>query len=237
MNTQLLLGAMVLVLIGLVGLLVFLKRRKSAPVTSASIPPIPSTQEANKHFTPANTMVAAQKKPGVNKKLLIFLAVIFNIILIGAVIFIGQSATQQSQTMDSQAQPTTITINPTDVVDPPPTSVPVEDPTPTCNPIDQNCGGISPTVKPTCTPMPLCVQQNICDIPEPQGGWCPTSPTSRVIIITPTPTSAVARTITTTRIPSGSAAGNVTTLPDAGNPAPLLMLIVPALLVAIAFIL
>lgn len=280
--TVALLGGMIVILAGLVGAFIYLKKRKKSPLTTDSLPPMPTQQEASQHFTPTPT-ITVKKKPNVNKKLIIALAVVFNIILIGGVVLIGQNLTQQQPiTINSSAAPTTPFPSPT--LDTSPT-LPASDSVGTNSRslLNQQTDGTasgsdaasaspSALANTTCTPMPPCVQQKTCDVAVPDAGWCPpekatgglsadsttgsttestqtspsvlsptvplpTQPTS--LTSTPTPILVAANYASPTTAPSGGVTGTAVlpTIPDVGNPLPLLLLIVPAFLVAIAFIL
>jgi hypothetical protein len=95
--TYIILAVLVVATLGLVGLLVFLKKRKNSPVTAASIPPMPTTTEAAQHFT-GGQVVAPKKKRALTKQILIAVAVLFNVALIGTIFYFGSRSSQEQTT-------------------------------------------------------------------------------------------------------------------------------------------
>ncbi len=97
---------------------------------------------------------------------------------------VGVAINQVAQTPTALPPPPSATqVPPTPTytpVPPTPTALPTQTPTP------------APTAVPTCTPRPACLDaQPRCLLPEPAGGFCPTTAT-----VIPTPTATVAPTPT-----------------------------------------
>jgi hypothetical protein len=104
------LGAMIVVALIFAGYIFYSKRKKNNPVTPASIPPLPTTGEADKHFTTPNSASLAPHPTFFTKKNLMIIGVLFNILLIGAIIVIGTITSQQSKGTKARAAEDSVTL-------------------------------------------------------------------------------------------------------------------------------
>jgi hypothetical protein len=103
-------GVTVLVAVSLIVFFLMKQKKTKGPVTPASLPPLPSAGEASQHFATTNMGGIAAKKSFLNKNALIGIAVLFNILLIGAVIFIGTISTKQNKATGAKAASTPVTL-------------------------------------------------------------------------------------------------------------------------------
>ncbi len=227
---------LVVVLAGVVGgMIYFKKKQRSAPLTPSSIPPMPTPQEANQHFTPANELIAAQPKKPINKKMIIAIAVLFNVILIGAVIFIGMSVSKKNATT---AKNTPDTVAPTRVPTPtlavPESSIPLE-----ITPEVSESTAEATALQPTTAVVALSPTKAVAVTPVAATASASVAPTvAPTKVAVPTPTAIIVAIATSpTAVPTTIPTEIAVELPDAGNSFSLLILIIPAMLVAIAFIL
>lgn len=249
----LLIGVVLLALV--IGAIYFLViKKKKDPLTSASIPPIPSQTEANQHFTPVAGAIVMPKKHNINKKVLIAIAVVFNIILIGTVIYIAKTVTKPKQIAANvpKPTPTSLPISPSPLPTPANIGIPVATPTiviATSEPALSVSVSITPVIKAT----PILSVPNSSTLPLTSPTRSPSlspslspSPKPTVSILSPTPTSIIVATaispavefLSPTTVPEPTSTLNaVTALPETGTVLSYLAFIVPALLVAIAFVL